>query len=158
MESLLFGSVKGAYTGAENRPGLFEQANHGTLLLDEINSMDISLQAKLLRVLQDGVLRRVGSETETHIDVRVLTCINVPPLQAIAENRLRRDLFYRLGVVNIELPPLRDREDDIALLTQYFILRFNAKNHREIRGLDTLTRSEERRVGKECRSRWSPYH
>lgn len=139
LESLLFGSVKGAYTGAENRPGLFEQANHGTLLLDEINSMDISLQAKLLRVLQDGVLRRVGSETETHIDVRVLTCINVPPLQAIAENRLRRDLFYRLGVVNIELPPLRDREDDIALLTQYFILRFNAKNHREIRGLDTAT-------------------
>lgn len=139
LESLLFGSVKGAYTGAENRPGLFEQANHGTLLLDEINSMEISLQAKLLRVLQDGVLRRVGSETETRIDVRVLTCINVPPLQAIAENRLRQDLFYRLGVVNIELPPLRDRAEDIALLTQHYIMAFNAKNHREIRGVDAET-------------------
>ncbi|MGN0194812.1 MAG: sigma-54 interaction domain-containing protein [Pseudoramibacter sp.] len=139
LESLLFGSVKGAYTGAENRPGLFEQANHGTLLLDEINSMDILLQAKLLRVLQDGVIRRVGSETETRVDVRVITCINMLPTQAISEGKLRRDLFYRLGVINIELPPLRDRGDDIALLTQHFIMTFNQKNHREVCGVDEAT-------------------
>ncbi|MCH4072108.1 sigma-54 interaction domain-containing protein [Pseudoramibacter sp.] len=139
FESLLFGSVKGAYTGAENRPGLFEQANHGSLLLDEINSMDILLQAKLLRVLQDGVIRRVGSETETRVDVRVITCINIPPTQAIAEGKLRQDLFYRLGVINIELPPLRDRGDDIALLTQHFIMAFNQKNHREVCGVDEGT-------------------
>ncbi|MBR3867306.1 MAG: sigma 54-interacting transcriptional regulator, partial [Butyricicoccus sp.] len=94
LESLLFGTEKGAYTGAEQRPGLFEQADGGTLLLDEINSMNINLQAKLLRVLQEGTIRRVGGTQEIHVDVRVLSNINIPPYQAIAENTLRSDLFY----------------------------------------------------------------
>lgn len=99
LEGLLFGTEKGAYTGAERRQGYFEQANNGTLLLDELNSMNINLQAKLLRVLQDGMVRRVGGSSEIHVDVRVLSNVNVLPQQAIDENKLRRDLFYRLGVV-----------------------------------------------------------
>jgi len=139
LESLLFGSVKGAYTGAENRPGLFEQADHGTLLLDEINSMNITLQAKLLRVLQDSMIRRVGSSAEVRVDVRVLSCINIPPLQAVAEEKLRQDLFYRLGVINIDIPPLRDRKEDISLLSKHFIMNCNQKLLKNVRGIDPLT-------------------
>ncbi len=139
LESLLFGSVKGAYTGAENRPGFFEQANHGTLLLDEINSMNISLQAKLLRVLQDGIIRRIGGSTEIKVDVRVLSCINIPPHQAIAENKLRQDLFYRLGVININIPPLRERKEDIALLATHFMMSFNSKLLKCVKGIDPIT-------------------
>lgn len=127
LESLLFGSVKGAYTGAENRTGLFEQANHGTLLLDEINSMHISLQAKLLRVLQEGTIRKLGDSREIRVDVRVLSCINIPPRQAIAEGKLRQDLFYRLGVVCINIPPLRKRKGDIPYLVRHFISEYNRK-------------------------------
>ncbi|MGI6110514.1 MAG: sigma-54 interaction domain-containing protein [Eubacteriaceae bacterium] len=141
LESLLFGTVKGSFTGSENRAGLFEQANHGTLLLDEINSMDITLQAKLLRVLQDGMIRRVGSSTEVKVDVRVLSCLNIPPLQAIAENKLRQDLFYRLGVVNIDIPPLRERKEDIALLTKHFIVECNQKLLKNVRNIDDDTRT-----------------
>ena len=104
LEGLLFGTEKGAYTGAERRAGMFEQANNGTLLLDELNSMNINLQAKLLRVLQDGMVRRVGGSSEIHVNVRVLSNINIPPEQAIEENKLRQDLYYRLGVVNITIP------------------------------------------------------
>ena len=136
LESLLFGTEKGAYTGAERRPGLFEQANTGTLLLDEINSMNITLQSKLLRVLQDGIIRRVGGMSEIHVDVRVLSNINIPPYQAIAENKLRRDLFYRLGVVNINVPPLRERREDIPLLAKHFIMQCNKKLVRNVRGID----------------------
>lgn len=139
LESLLFGTEKGAYTGAEHRPGLFEQANTGTLLLDEINSMNINLQSKLLRVLQDGIIRRVGGSSEIHVDVRVLSNINVPPNQAIAENKLRRDLFYRLGVVNISVPPLRNRREDIALLAKHFIMQCNKKLVRNVRNIDGAT-------------------
>lgn len=127
LESLLFGTEKGAYTGAERRPGLFEQANGGTLLLDEINSMNIHLQSKLLRVLQEGVIRRVGGSTEIYVDVRVLSNINIPPHQAILENKLRQDLFYRLGVVNIMIPPLRERKEDIPLLAKHYIMEYNKK-------------------------------
>lgn len=139
LESLLFGSVKGAYTGAENRAGLFEQANHGTLLLDEINSMNISLQAKLLRVLQEGTVRRVGGTAETPIDVRVLSCTNVPPRQAVAEGKMREDLFYRLGVVGINIPPLRERKADIPLLVSHFIADCNATMMRRVRSIDDVT-------------------
>ena len=132
LESLLFGTERGAYTGAERRPGLFEQANGGTLLLDEINSMHINLQSKLLRVLQDGVIRRVGGSSEIHVDVRVLSNTNMPPYQAMEENRLRRDLFYRLGVVNINVPPLRDRKEDILLLAKHFIMQCNKKLSRTV--------------------------
>lgn len=127
LESLLFGSVKGAYTGAENRTGLFEQADHGTLLLDEINSMHISLQAKLLRVLQEGTIRKLGDSREIKVDVRVLSCINIPPKQAIAEGKLRQDLFYRLGVVCINIPPLRKRKGDIPYLVKHFVSEYNRK-------------------------------
>ena len=136
LESLLFGTEKGAYTGAERRPGLFEQADGGTLLLDEINSMNLGLQAKLLRVLQEGTVRRVGGATEISVDVRVLSNTNIPPYQAMEENKLRRDLFYRLGVVNITIPPLRERKEDIPLLVKTFIMQCNRKLERNIRDAD----------------------
>lgn len=139
LESMLFGTERGAYTGAENREGLFEQANGGTLFLDEINSMNIGLQSKLLRVIQDGIVRRVGGDKEIQVDVRVLSNINIPPAQAIAENKLRNDLFYRLGVVNINLPPLRERQEDIHLLTMHFIREFNKKLLKNISDIDTTT-------------------
>lgn len=133
LESLLFGTEKGAYTGAERRPGLFEQADGGTLLLDEINSMNLGIQAKLLRVLQEGTVRRVGGATEISVDVRVLSNTNIPPYQAMEENKLRRDLFYRLGVVNITIPPLRERKEDIPLLVKTFVMQCNQKLERNIR-------------------------
>ena len=136
LESLLFGTEKGAYTGAERRPGLFEQADGGTLLLDEINSMNLGLQAKLLRVLQEGTVRRVGGATEISVDVRVLSNTNIPPYQAMEENKLRRDLFYRLGVVNITIPPLRERKEDIPLLVKTFVMQCNRKLERNIREAD----------------------
>ncbi len=139
LESLLFGTEKGAYTGAESRAGLFEQANGGTLLLDEINSMNISLQAKLLRVLQEGVVRRVGSAVEKHIDVRVLSNTNVPPYQAVADGSMRRDLFYRLGVVNISIPPMRERKEDLALLSKHYVLTCNKKLERIVRDISKET-------------------
>ena len=139
LESMLFGTEKGAYTGAERREGLFEQANGGTLFLDEINSMNISLQSKLLRVIQDGVVRRVGGAKETHVDVRVLSNINIPPYQAIEEKKLRQDLFYRLGVVNINLPPLRERKEDIHLLTKHFIRLLNKKMLKNVSDIDSST-------------------
>ena len=136
LESLLFGTEKGAYTGAESRAGLFEQANGGTLLLDEINSMNVSLQAKLLRVLQEGVVRRVGSAVEKHIDVRVLSNTNVSPYEAVADGSMRRDLFYRLGVVNISIPPLRERKEDLPLLSKHFVLECNEKLGRVVRDVN----------------------
>lgn len=139
LESLLFGTEKGAYTGAERRAGLFEQANGGTLLLDEINSMNINLQSKLLRVLQDGVIRRVGGMNEIQVDVRVLSNINMPPYEAIEKGFLRRDLFYRLGVVNINVPPLRERKEDIPLLAKHFIMQCNQKLVRAVRDIDEQT-------------------
>ncbi len=139
LESLLFGSEKGAFTGAEKRIGLFEQADGGTLLLDEINSMDINLQTKLLRVLQEGKIRRVGGLNEIRVDVRVMSNINIPPYQAMEENKLRRDLYYRLGVVNINIPPLRERVEDIPLLSKQFVMQCNQKLERNIRDIDKDT-------------------
>lgn len=136
LESLLFGSEKGAYTGSEQREGLFEQANGGTLLLDEINSMNMALQSKLLRVLQEGTVRRVGGSSEIKVDVRVLSNTNIPPYEAIAENKLRQDLFYRLGVVNINIPPLRNRKEDIPLFIKFFMLNFNRKLLRNVHNVD----------------------
>ncbi|MBR2189902.1 MAG: sigma 54-interacting transcriptional regulator [Eubacterium sp.] len=140
LEGLLFGTEKGAFTGAERRPGLFEQASGGTLLLDELNSMNMNLQAKLLRVLQDGKVRRVGGSAEIQVDVRVISNLNIPPRQAIEEHLLRQDLFYRLGAVNLIVPPLRDRKADIPLLAKRFIMDYNAKLSRNVRDLsgDTL--------------------
>jgi len=118
LESELFGYEKGAFTGADNsKPGLVELADGGTLFIDEIGEMPLSMQAKLLRVLEGGWLRRLGSLEEKTVDVRLITATNRRLSQEVAQGRFRRDLFYRLDVLQIELPPLRHREGDIPLLT-----------------------------------------
>lgn len=136
LEGILFGTEKGAYTGAEKRPGLFEQADGGTLLLDEINSMNINLQPKLLRVLQEGRARRVGGTQEYSVDVRVLSNMNISPQEALQSGKMRLDLFYRLGVVDLRVPPLRERKEDIPLLAKYFIGLFNRKLKKNVQNVD----------------------
>lgn len=135
LEGILFGTVKGSFTGATDRPGLIQQADGGTLLLDEINSMDIDLQAKLLRVLQDNRVRPVGGLKETAVDVRVIATTNVPPQTAIGRGTLRQDLYYRLAVVNIHLPDLNRRREDIPLLCQHFIGKYNRRFGLAIQGV-----------------------
>lgn len=135
LEGILFGTVKGGFTGAIDRPGLFEQANKGTLLLDEINSMPLQLQAKLLRVLQEGYVRRVGGIKDIAIDVRVIATTNEKPSIIIEEGKLRADLYYRLNVIQIKIPPLREREGDIILLANKFIKKYNQKLDKNIEGL-----------------------
>lgn len=142
IESLLFGTKRGAFTGAVDSPGLFEQANGGTLLLDEINSLNLNLQAKLLRVLQEKMIRRVGDTKDTAVDVRVIANINEDPIDAIANDHLRKDLYYRLGVVTLFVPPLRDRKEDIPLLVQHFIEKYNERFQMNVKGLsEEVTRS-----------------
>lgn len=141
FESLLFGSTKGAFTGAENRMGLFEMANGGVLFLDELNSMPIALQAKLLRVLQDGKIRPVGSETEKTVDVKVIVALNKNPLELIKEGNLREDLFYRLSGCMIFLTPLRDRKEDIPLYIDYFVEILNNKYDKNISVMTSNLRS-----------------
>ncbi len=134
IESEIFGHEKGAFTGAlERRTGCFELAEGGTLLLDEIGEMPIATQAKLLRVLEDRKLRRLGSKTETAIDVRVLAATNKVPEEAVAKGELRNDLFYRLNVFNIQMPPLREHKDDLQNLVQSLIKEMNAKHQRNVR-------------------------
>jgi DNA-binding NtrC family response regulator len=135
IESELFGHERGAFTGAiATRQGCFEQANGGTLFVDEIAEMPMSLQPKLLRVLGDGRVRRLGGNYEFEFDVRVIAATNRDPLEAIQEGKLREDLYYRLNVVPISLPPLRNRVDDVPLLVQHFISEFNRKHHLQIEG------------------------
>lgn len=135
LEGILFGTEKGAFTGAVDRPGLFEQASGGTLFLDELNSMALDLQAKLLRVLQQNTIRRVGGMTEKRIDVRIISSMNENPAEAISAGRLRQDLYYRLGVVCIHIPPLRERKEDISQLVEEFIKRYNQKLNRNVQGI-----------------------
>ena len=125
LEGLLFGTVKGAFTGAVDKMGLFEQANGGTLFLDEINSMPIALQAKLLRVLQEKKIRRVGASGEVHVALKIVSSVNIPAHKAIREKQLRMDLFYRLAVVYIAIPPLREQPEGIETLTRHFIYKNN---------------------------------
>ncbi|MGM7701325.1 sigma-54 interaction domain-containing protein [Pseudalkalibacillus sp. Hm43] len=127
LESILFGTAKGSYTGAVDRPGLFELADGGTLFLDELNSMPLDTQAKLLRVLQNGKIRRVGSTTEKSVDVRVIVAMNEDPKVCIEKETLRKDLYYRLNVIFLKIPPLRDRKEDLPLLMDHFIQRYNFK-------------------------------
>src|SRR5580692_10309898 len=137
MESEIFGHERGAFTGAaERRLGCFELADGGTLLLDEIGEMPAPTQAKLLRVLEDHKVRRLGSKTETPVDVRVLAATNKDPEQAVARGQLRQDLYFRLNVFHIHLPPLRDRKDDIPLLVEYILRDLNAKHGRQVRGVN----------------------
>src|SRR3954465_5854150 len=132
IESEIFGHEKGAFTGAlERRTGCFELAEGGTLLLDEIGEMPIATQAKLLRVLEDRKLRRLGSKTETTVDVRVLAATNKVPEEAVARGELRNDLYYRLNVFNIEMPPLRDHKEDIPQIVEALLNDLNEKHGTE---------------------------
>lgn len=132
LEGILFGTSKGSFTGAVDREGLFEQANGGTLLLDEISAMPYELQGKLLRVLQEDYIRRVGGMKDIPVDVRIIATVNEPPEDLIAQGKLRSDLFYRLCVVNIEIPSLRERMDDVQILAERFLEKFNKKFDKEI--------------------------
>lgn len=136
LESLLFGTAKGSYTGAVDRQGLFELANGGTLFLDELQSMSLEIQAKLLRVLEDGVIRRIGGTKSTFVDVRIIAAMNIPPKSVLEEAKLRADLYYRLNVLSYELPSLRKRPEDIPILAQHFINEFNKKLGINIEGID----------------------
>jgi DNA-binding NtrC family response regulator len=136
IESEVFGHEKGAFTGAVGtRPGCFELASGGTLFLDEIGEMPLQLQPKLLRVLEDGKVRRLGGKQEFEFDVRVIAATNQEPRNAIQEGRLREDLYYRLTVFTVHLPPLRDRKEDIPLLAQHFIGEFNKKHGTSVEAL-----------------------
>ncbi|TDP58938.1 sigma-54 interaction domain-containing protein [Aminicella lysinilytica] len=132
LEGILFGTTKGGFTGAVDRAGLFEQANGGTLLLDEISAMPYELQSKLLRVLQEDYIRRVGGTTDIPVDVRIIATVNEPPEVLMAEGKLRKDLYYRLNVVSISIPPLRNRKDDIPVLTDAFLDKHNKRFDKEV--------------------------
>ncbi|MGB9791833.1 MAG: sigma-54 interaction domain-containing protein [Thermacetogeniaceae bacterium] len=125
LEGILFGTCKGAFTGAEDRKGLFEEASEGTLFLDEINSMSLFLQSKLLRVLQSKTIRRVGGNKDISVNPRIISAINVDPAEAITKGQLRNDLYYRLAAVTLVIPPLRERIEDIPLLVKHFIEKNN---------------------------------
>ncbi len=140
LESELFGHKKGAFTGAcESRIGRFELANGGTILLDEIGNMSLSGQAKLLRVLQENEIMPVGVSAPIEVDVRVIATTNVVLKKATQERTFREDLFYRISVVSIFLPPLRERKEDISLLVNHFIDIYNYKTKRNIRGISQET-------------------
>ena len=132
LEGILFGTSKGSFTGAVDREGLFEQANGGTLLLDEISAMPYDLQSKLLRVLQEDYIRRVGGTKDIPVNVRIIATVNEPPAELIAQGKLRKDLFYRINVVNLSIPPLRERKDDIPLLAEKFLEKHNKRFEKEI--------------------------
>jgi DNA-binding NtrC family response regulator len=136
LESELFGHEKGAFTGAiARRQGCFELANRGTLFLDEVAEMTPSTQVKLLRVLQERTFRTLGGQRELATDIRLIAATNLDPAEAVRQGKLREDLFYRINVFAIHLPPLRERKDDIPILAEAFIAEFNARNQRTIAGL-----------------------
>jgi len=137
LESEIFGHEKGAFTGAlERRLGCFELAHQGTLFLDEIAEMNSGTQAKFLRILQDGTMRRLGSKTEVRVDVRVLAATNKDPIKALRDGTFREDLYYRLNVVSLPMPTLRERPEDIPILVQALVEEFNAKYDKHIRSVD----------------------
>lgn len=125
LESTLFGTSKGAFTGAVEKAGLFEEAKNGTLFLDELNSISIVFQAKLLRALETNCIRRVGGNKEIPINARIISAMNIDTKEAIETGKLRSDFYYRLAVVTLECPPLRDRKEDIITLSEYYINKYN---------------------------------
>lgn len=138
LESILFGTVKGSFTGAENKKGLFELADKGTLFLDELNSMSSSMQAKVLKAIEEKKFRRVGGESLIHTDIRFVAAMNVKPDVALAEGMIRQDLFYRLSVLQIGLPPLSDRPEDVNLLIDYFLQELNQTVGEKITGFSEV--------------------
>ncbi len=140
VESELFGHEKGAFTGAVNRKkGKFEQADGGTLILDEITEMPLALQAKLLRVLQEKEVDRVGGKKAVPIDVRVIAICNVDIKRAVEKGKFREDLYYRINVIPFKIPPLRERKEDIPLLAEFFLKKYSDKNHLPIAGISDET-------------------
>ena len=138
LESELFGYVKGAFTDAhQNKKGLFEEANGGTLLLDEIGELPSNLQVKLLRALQEGEVRKIGDTKQIKLDVRIIAATSRNLAQEARKDNFREDLFYRLNVIQIDLPPLRERREDIPLLVNHFINRYNEKHHLKIKNISS---------------------
>ena len=136
IESEIFGYEKGAFTGAEHqKPGLLELAHNGTLFLDEITEIDIALQAKLLRALQERKFRKVGGKNLINVDIRIVSATNRDPEKAVEEKIFRQDLYFRVNVIRIDLPPLRDRKEDIPFLVESFIKQFNPKASHVIEGI-----------------------
>lgn len=136
LESIFFGTSKGSYTGAIETIGLFETAQGGTLYLDELNSMELSFQGKLLRVIQEGELRRLGENRLRKIDVRIVSSVSEEPELLIKTNKLRKDLYYRLNVIRINMPSLEDRKEDIPFLVNGFIDKHNSKCGTKVKGVD----------------------
>lgn len=136
IEGILFGTTKGVYTGAVEKEGLLAQADGGTVFLDEVNSMPLASQAKLLRVLEEKKIMKLGSKKEVDIDVRIISSTNEVPRVAIDGGRLREDLFYRLSVVQICIPSLEERKEDIPELVRHFIAKYNEKFHKNVLGVD----------------------
>ena len=138
LESELFGYVKGAFTDAyQNKKGLFEEANGGTLLLDEIGELPSNLQVKLLRALQEGEVRKIGDTKQIKLDVRIIAATSRNLAQEARKDNFREDLFYRLNVIQIDLPPLRERREDIPLLVNHFINRYNEKHHLKVKNISS---------------------
>lgn len=135
LEGILFGTTKGGFTGAVDRAGLFEQANGGTLLLDEVSAMPYELQSKLLRVLQENYIRRVGGTKDIPVDVKIIATVNERPEELIGAGALRKDLYFRLGVVNLSIPPLRKRKDDIPLLVERLLVKQCRNLGKRIQGI-----------------------
>ena len=136
IEGMLFGTVKGAFTGSTDKAGLIEAADHGTLFLDELNSMSLSMQAKLLRVLEEGTLQRVGSTKDIRVDIRVLSSCNQDVFALAGSGALRRDLFYRLASAVVEIPPLRERMEDLEELVWYFVRERSPRSAQPVEKID----------------------
>lgn len=134
LEGILFGTVKGSFTGSTDRPGLLELADGGTLFLDEINSMPMELQGKLLRVLQDGKVRRVGDSRTRTVDARIIAAMNTDPLKAVEDGLIRKDLYFRLNTVTLALPKLIERKEDIMLLARHFLVKYNDRLYLNVQG------------------------
>ena len=135
LEGILFGSRKGAFTGAENKKGLFEEANGGTIYLDEINSMPVALQAKLLRVLQEKTVMPLGDSKLIEVDVRIIASTNQPVESLIGQQAMREDLLYRLNTISIDIPPLRERPEDVEPLVRHFIAKYNEEFEKSVQGI-----------------------
>jgi arginine utilization regulatory protein len=135
LESIFFGTTKGSYTGAENKPGIIELASGGTIFLDELNSMDLNMQAKLLRAIEEKKVTRVGGSESKFFDVRIIAAINENPLVCIKEGRIRKYLYYRLAGIQLRIPSLSERTEDIPILTDHFIKRYNSTMKKNIKGI-----------------------